>query len=342
MNSLTLRLSIIIPFFNVEKYIAECLDSVYSQDIPESAYEVICVNDCSPDNSCQIVLDYQRKHPNLILVEHETNKMLGAARNTGLRAARGEYVWFIDSDDSIEKNVFGKLLGIAGNGNLEILHFNTQRVNNNGNLSEYLYFPLNTEIISGIDYLKNEITSYWKMSVTAWCKLFKRSFLLENNLYYPEGVYQEDNLHFLKSTILCTRFQFITDYIYFYRENEKSIMNTNLYGGIKLADKIRYCVECISFLDENIQPKETILWNNMVSMYLYHIKSLLKINVYLSNKERYVFFQRIKGFDRSCLKNHLNIKENFIYIYPNLSLLFLSFIVPVLRPIRKLKKLIEV
>jgi glycosyltransferase involved in cell wall biosynthesis len=104
------KLSIIIPFFNVEKYIAECLESVYNQDIPEEEYEVICVNDCSPDHSRDIVLQYQQKHPNLILIEHEENKMLGAARNTGLRAARGEYVWFIDSDDYIEKNILGKLL----------------------------------------------------------------------------------------------------------------------------------------------------------------------------------------------------------------------------------------
>ena len=92
-----IRLSIIIPFYNVEKYIAECLDSVYNQDISEEEYEVICVNDASPDNSRNIVLEYQKKHSNLTLVEHEVNKKLGAARNTGRKIARGKYIWNVDS-----------------------------------------------------------------------------------------------------------------------------------------------------------------------------------------------------------------------------------------------------
>ncbi len=83
-----LKLSFIVPFYNVEKHIARCLDSLYNQDIPESEYEVICVNDCSPDNSRDIVLQYKKQHSNLILVEHERNKKLGAARNTGLRKAK--------------------------------------------------------------------------------------------------------------------------------------------------------------------------------------------------------------------------------------------------------------
>ena len=74
-----IRLSIIIPFYNVEKYIAECLDSVYNQDIPEEEYEVICVNDASPDNSRDIVLEYQKKHSNLILVEHEARTLRNSA-----------------------------------------------------------------------------------------------------------------------------------------------------------------------------------------------------------------------------------------------------------------------
>ena len=93
-----MKLSIIIPFYKVERYIAECLDSVFAQDIPESEYEVICVNDCSPDGSRAIVLEYQKKHKNLVIIEHEKNMMLGAARNTGLRAAKGDFVWFIDSE----------------------------------------------------------------------------------------------------------------------------------------------------------------------------------------------------------------------------------------------------
>ena len=77
-----LRLSIIIPFYNVERFISECLDSVFDQDIPLPEYEVICVNDGSPDHSRDIVLQYMERFPNLRLIEHEKNRKLGTARNT--------------------------------------------------------------------------------------------------------------------------------------------------------------------------------------------------------------------------------------------------------------------
>ena len=100
-----IRLSIIIPFFNVEKFIGRCLESVYSQDIPENEYEVICVDDSSPDDSLSIVQDYAQKHANLRIVKNKQNRKLGGARNAGLDVASGDYIWFIDSDDFIEDNV---------------------------------------------------------------------------------------------------------------------------------------------------------------------------------------------------------------------------------------------
>ena len=98
-----IRLSIIIPFYNVEQYIALCLDSVYHQDIPEEEYEVICVDDCSPDSSIAIVEEYAKKHTNLVVVRNQYNRKLGGARNAGMEVATGRYVWFVDSDDFVEK-----------------------------------------------------------------------------------------------------------------------------------------------------------------------------------------------------------------------------------------------
>ena len=120
---MTPRLSIVIPFYNVEKHIAECLDSVYNQDIPEDEYEVICVNDASPDHSRDIVLEYRKKHSNLILIEHEVNKKLGAARNTGRRVARGKYLWNVDSDDMIAPNCMKEMLETCEENDLDLLLF---------------------------------------------------------------------------------------------------------------------------------------------------------------------------------------------------------------------------
>ena len=101
-------LSIIIPVYNVERYLAECLDSCLEQDIPHDDYEIICVNDGSTDGSAAILERYAGENPNIQVIT-QPNGGISAARNTGLDAANGEYIWFVDSDDFIQKNCLGKL-----------------------------------------------------------------------------------------------------------------------------------------------------------------------------------------------------------------------------------------
>ena len=119
-----LKLSIIVPVFNVEPYIEECICSLYRQDIPVSDYEVICVDDCSPDKSAQIVEKLQTEYPTLQLIRHERNKKLGGARNTGIRAAKGKYILFVDSDDMLVPNCLKQLIEAMESDDDEYIHFN--------------------------------------------------------------------------------------------------------------------------------------------------------------------------------------------------------------------------
>ncbi len=332
-----MRLSVIIPFYNVEKYISECLDSVYSQDIPESEYEVICINDCSPDNSRQIVLDYQRQHPNLILLEHETNKMLGAGRNTGLRAAKGDYVWFIDSDDYIDKNVFGKLLCIAESNELEILAFNAQKVDDKGLFSEYYaYFPIDTDIITGVAFLKIDFP-FWKKPVTAWSKIYKLKFLKDNNFNYPEGIFFEDEVINLKTLFESSRFQFRSEIIYFYRSNENSIMNVDVFGAKKLSHRIIQFNSAIILLDE-IKYREPVLTNFLIKYFcnllVHHKKSIL----FFSINEKKVFYNGIKDIDCRVLLKYISKWKCFFLIYPKLTSNLSIILFPFLNQLRKLKR----
>ena len=98
------KLSIIIPVYNVENYVGKCLESCLNQDIPKNEYEIIVVNDGTKDNSVQVIEKYITPENNIRLI-HRKNGGLSAARNTGLKEAKGEYVWFVDSDDWIENNV---------------------------------------------------------------------------------------------------------------------------------------------------------------------------------------------------------------------------------------------
>lgn len=107
-----MKLSIIIPIYNVEKYLRVCLDSCLKQDVPKSSYEIITVNDGSPDSCDKIIEEYYTKFPNIRVITQK-NSGLSVARNNGLNIARGEYVWFVDSDDYITTNCLGHKIGRA-------------------------------------------------------------------------------------------------------------------------------------------------------------------------------------------------------------------------------------
>ena len=98
-----MKISLIVPVYNVEKYIEKCLLSCLKQDIPQSDYEIIVVNDGSPDSSLAIAERIAAAATNIIIVSQK-NGGLSAARNTGLKIAKGDYIWFIDSDDTIKEN----------------------------------------------------------------------------------------------------------------------------------------------------------------------------------------------------------------------------------------------
>lgn len=219
-----IRLSIIIPFYNVEPFITQCLDSVYQQDIPESEYEVICVNDASPDNSSEIVKEFQKKHGNLILVEHEVNKKLGAARNTGRAIARGNYIWNVDSDDMVVPNCLKEMLDICEENNLDVFVFSHKLVVNNEikNIDARDVFTA-TQCISGIEFMRQYAMKQMHIISPVWKQLFRREFLDENAIYSPEINMSEDVPYTYKSIALAQRLQVKSESYYIYRINPQSI-----------------------------------------------------------------------------------------------------------------------
>ena len=104
-----MKLSVIVPVYNVEKYLPRCLDSLLRQGMESGDGEVICVNDGFPDNSAAILADYQQRHPDIFKVITQENMGVGEARNIGMRIARGEYIGFVDSDDFVAENSYSYL-----------------------------------------------------------------------------------------------------------------------------------------------------------------------------------------------------------------------------------------
>ena len=223
-----IKVSVIIPVYNVESYLSECLDSIINQTLKE--LEIICVDDCSKDNSYNILDSYSKIDNRIILIKHEKNKGLGAARNSGIKIARGEYISFIDSDDYISLNFLENLYSTAIKFNSDI----TTTLNiylKNGNTFASLCPQINNKKYNDIiEYEGNSnLSNYYippreftKYSIrpSSWNKVYRKSFLEKYNIYNMEikgGTEDQDfNLRIL---LHSPKVSFNNKAIYYYRED---------------------------------------------------------------------------------------------------------------------------
>lgn len=217
-----LRLSIIIPFYNVERFISECLDSVFDQDIPLSEYEVICVNDGSPDHSREIVLDYMDRYPNLRLIEHDRNRKLGAARNTGRSIAKGKYIWNVDSDDKIVPDCLGEMLGICEENDLDVLEFTPKQFGEDG-ITDLPHPRPCQQVMSGLDYMERISTHEISQMATVWRKMILRDFLEAHRIFSPEINMGEDVPYSFAVLLHAERMLVSPECYYYYRQNPVSL-----------------------------------------------------------------------------------------------------------------------
>ena len=236
---MSIRLSYILPIYNVEQYLAQCLDSIFSQDLPEDEYEVICVNDCSTDGSPKILEQYQSVHTNIQILTFEQNRGLSAARNEGIRIARGKYIWFVDSDDFIGTNVTSQLLQKAEADDLEVLLFNyCDYTDEIGIVNEPHTFAEHSAQ-SGIDFV-NEVfgDAFIYHLGYVWRFLLKREYILQIGLIFPEGQYWEDTVYFPKAILSANRVASTDVLGYYYRKNPISISGgkQQVWSYRKIAD----------------------------------------------------------------------------------------------------------
>lgn len=220
-----LKLSIIIPFYNSASYIGRCLDTVYNQDIPEDLYEVICIDDCSPDHTKDIVHEYQKCHSNLRMIEHAVNKMQGETRNTGIRNAQGEYIWFVDPDDFIKENCLKAIVDMLENDNLDVLNFDffdfydSNKILPNSISKE-------TELIKGKVWL-NELNQNFDENASPWRRIIRKNLLLEKKIFFSPRRYEDQDFSLIV-VYSALNFRHINQYLYYYYHNPQSTIGEKL------------------------------------------------------------------------------------------------------------------
>lgn len=194
-----MRLSIIIPVYNVEKYVSKCLGSVLDQDIDPKDYEIIIVNDGSTDGSLKIIEDYAKIHGR-IKIFNKKNGGVGSARNYGIDVSTGKYIYFLDPDDYLISNSLKTLLEACECHDLEILTFVSDFFSNSfsnektdGLNSAVSFNNIMSPIVAGEDYLANE---YYRVEV--WWFLINREFLKNSNITFIEGRWMEDAIFSLE------------------------------------------------------------------------------------------------------------------------------------------------
>lgn len=211
-------ISLVIPVYNVEKYIDDCIKSCLEQNIQDEDYEIIIINDGTKDKSMDKVDIYYKQYPNLIKIYNQENKGLSAARNLGLNMANGDYIWFIDSDDWIRTNCLTEIRCKLLNENPDILALCAADIINDKPIRRNTY--------------DNEITTTGKEAFNKMISpcvpfaIYKRTFLLNNELFFYEGIYHEDSEFMPKVYYHANKVSYLNTIVYNVYQNPNSITRT--------------------------------------------------------------------------------------------------------------------
>lgn len=218
--------SVIIPIYNVEKYLPACLDSVINQT--HSNIEILLVDDCGTDASMQIARKYAAKDSRIKILTHLKNKGLSAARNTGLQAAQAPFVMFLDSDDYYAPDICEKMLKGIVHSEADLAMCGTSVIyeeNEEMKKSDDQYYHIH---FRGLQPLCDAVLSH--MDIAAWNKIYRVSLLKKYQVLFPEGLRYEDAFFFNAYACWAKTAFFLPEKLYFYRRRAGSIMNQTFRG----------------------------------------------------------------------------------------------------------------
>ncbi len=245
-----IKVSVVIPIYNSEKYLEKCLDSVKNQTLKE--IQIICVNDGSTDKSLEIMENYAQNDSRFVIVNQE-NGGCGKAYNVGMKAAQGEYIGFVEPDDYINNDMYETLYNIAKSKDLDFVKSDFVEFKSTGE-TNYRALTYSKEYYNKIICPKDDINVF-NFAMNTWTGLYKRNFIEQNKITYNEtsGASFQDNGFWFKTFCFAEKIYFLDKAFYNYKTDnpDSSVNNPDKVFCMKVEYDLIY-----KFLEENPELKE--------------------------------------------------------------------------------------
>lgn len=333
----SIKVSIIIPIFNSEKYLAQCLESCIKQTLND--IEIICINDSSTDNSLEILQEYAKKDRRIKII-NKKNKGAGFARNEGVKIAQGKYLIFLDSDDFLELNALEILYNQIEKDGSDVIFYNTywlwERIEAKNRCDTIAPYRAR---FSGNYFLVDEAYDILFDTNALAFRMYRKDIWLNNEIKYSNHKLGEDSLPYFKFLANCKKISICDSYLYNYRKHNSS-------ASAKIEDKVNDLFE-IFYLCENAVEKskngefliESYL-NNRIRSFIFwlhnldltyrktYYKKIQKIFLYIKNKyglERIKNSEKIEEFEKIIIMPYF--KYRFLQLTQTLYIILKSHIV---------------
>lgn len=316
MEKKRIDISVVIPIYNTEKYVVDCIESVLENEQVE--IEIICIDDGSTDSSLELVEELAKKH-DCIKVASQENKGQSAARNKAIQMASGKYLYFLDSDDKISKETLKSLFRYLEKDNLDVLYFSGTSFYETEELAEkfknfetaYMRKGIYEGFCSGLEIMA-QLREQKDFSVSPCIQIVRREFLLEHGILFYEGIIHEDNLFTFQVMMNAKRAKCIND-VYFYRRVRESSVMTKEMSYKNLLGYFLCFKKMIDYVyDTEIKPEDEHAVDITLRTVKFHVRRNYRA---ISREEREKFYEQLNTGDRlffkSIVQQEVEAEANF-------------------------------
>ncbi len=246
MNVDVPKISVIVPVYNSEDFLSDCLDSIINQNF--DGWECICVNDCSNDDSLTILRQYAAKDKRIKIINNEKNSGVSFSRNIGIENSSAKYIMFCDSDDELKPETFAKMLnGIEISKDCAVC---STKVIYSDDFSLAKGFEEWNLPLSGLQPVTD--STIVSTHFMAWDKIYRRDLIERYNLQFPTGLYYEDIPFWFAYSLLCKNIFYINEFLYIYKRHSKSITGKAFDGKLnRYHDYISGAIWLYDFMNKN-------------------------------------------------------------------------------------------